>query len=80
VKFLLHCGQTRNLSSEGSDHNSEDGAKVDRGYSSGGIQSSATRLKLRQHEGTIKKNPFLKTPAHIISPYLILRDIIELHP
>jgi hypothetical protein len=54
VKFLLNCGQTANLSSEGSNHSSENGAKVDRGYSSGGIQSSATRLKLRQHEGIIK--------------------------
>ncbi len=55
MKFLLHCGQTPNLASEGSDHSSEDGAKVDRGYSSGGIPSSATRLKLRQHEGIIQK-------------------------
>ncbi len=30
VKFLLHCGQTPNLASEGSEHSSEDGAKVDR--------------------------------------------------
>ncbi len=79
MKFLLHCGQTRNLSSQGSDHSSQDGAKVNRGYSSGGIQLSATRLKLRQHEGTIKKL-FPETPAHIISPYVILQDIIELHP
>jgi hypothetical protein len=42
VKFLLNCGQTPNLSPKGSDHSSEDGAKVDRGYSSGRIQSSAT--------------------------------------
>jgi hypothetical protein len=55
VKFLQNYGETPNLSSEGSDHSSEDGAKVDRGYSSGGIESSATRLKLRQHEGIIKK-------------------------
>ncbi len=55
MKFLLHCGQTPNLSSEGSDHSSKDGAKVDGEYSCGGIQSSATRLKLRQHEGIIKK-------------------------
>jgi hypothetical protein len=55
VKFLLNCGQTPNLSPQGSDHSSEDGAKVDRGYSSGGIQSSATRLKLRQHEGILKE-------------------------
>jgi hypothetical protein len=31
VKFLLNCGQTPNLSSEGSDLSSEDGGKVDRG-------------------------------------------------
>ncbi len=55
MKFLLNCDQTHNLSPEGSDHSSEDGAKVDRGYSSGGIQSSATRLKLLQHEGILKK-------------------------
>ncbi len=46
MKFLLNFGRTPNLSPEGSDHSSEDGAKVDGGYSSGGIQSSATRLKL----------------------------------
>ncbi len=57
MKFLLHCGQTPNLSSEGSDHSSEDGAKVDRGYSSGGIQLSATRLKLRQRRCNKKLFP-----------------------
>jgi hypothetical protein len=55
VKFLWNCGQTPNLSPEGSDHSSEDGGKVDRGYSCDGTQSSATRLKLRQHEGIVKK-------------------------
>ncbi len=70
MKFLLDCGQTPNLSSEGSDHTSEDGAKVDRGYSSGGIQSSATRSKLRQHEGILKK----LFPEHTSSYNLSLFD------
>jgi hypothetical protein len=68
VKFLLHCGHTPNLPSEGSDHSLEDGAKVDRECSCGGIQSSATRLKLRQHEGMIKKLFPKDTSSYNLSP------------
>ncbi len=75
MKFLLHCVHTSNLPLEGSDHSSKDDARVDRGYFSGGIQSSATRLKLRQHEGIIKK----LFPEDTISYNLSLSDSTRYH-
>jgi hypothetical protein len=75
VKFVLNYDQTPNLSSKGADHSWEDGAKVDRGYSPGGIQPSATRLKIRQHEGIIKK--FCpKTRAHNLSLSVSTRYLV----
>ncbi len=82
MKFLRNCGQTPNLSPEGSDHSSEDGGKVDRGYSCGGIQSSATRLKLLQHEGILQELFLEDTSSYSLSlsdstRYLVLSLLLH---